>query len=104
MAIEALLDTGAVTSAIAEEVLIRILNHFLASGITPDHEEWPLIELAHWGGGKPGEPTDYACGVAKSARLWILGRATLETWFIGMNGQKVSAQIGFRVFAADDSD
>ena len=102
IAVETLLDSGAATCAMGEQLAIEILNHSMAQGIGPGHRDWPLVAVETWGGAVPGGTCEGATGVAVNSPLRVVGRITLKTRFLGMDGREGEVPVRFKVFKAGD--
>jgi len=92
MAVTTLLDTGATTNAVAEEVVLAIIDHALGRGFVPGDPQWP-VRLEKWG--KP----DLVKGVARGRALEIIGAAVLQVTFRGIDKREVVQGVRFKIFA-----
>lgn len=87
----ALLDTRATTNAIAEEVVVDLIDRALAEGLVPKDREWP-IRLERWGN------PETVTGVAKNQALRIVGAVVLPVTFRGIDGRESTHKMRFNIF------
>ena len=66
LVVPVMLDTGATTNAVAEELVIEVLNHALTVGLAPGDPKWP-VRLERW-----AHP-ELVTGVAKGRGVQVIG-------------------------------
>ena len=46
--VEVMLDRGATRNSVTEELIVGMINHCHARGMTARSKDWPLVKLEHW--------------------------------------------------------
>ena len=96
LVVPVMLDTGATTNAVAEELVIEVLNHALTVGLTPGDPKWP-VRLERW-----AHP-ELVTGVAKGRGVQVIGAVVFPVVFKGDTQKEVVHLMRFKIFAKGGS-
>ena len=95
LCVTALLDTGATTNAIAEDVVVSILNRALSRGVAVGDEAWPA-KFERW------RNVRGIRGIVPEQFIEVLGAVVLSVEFGDPGGVRVSQVMRFKILPKRD--
>ena len=88
----ALFDTGASTSAVAEEVVVSIVNRARSRGLVAEDGEWP-VKFERW------EDATGISGIVTGRALKVIGSVVLAVHFGKREGRQTMQAMRFKIIA-----
>ena len=87
-------DTGASTSAVAEEVVVSIVNRARSRGLVAEDGEWP-VKFERW------EDASGISGIVTGRALKVIGSVVLAVHFGKREGRQTMQAMRFNIIARE---